>query len=128
MTTPAAEVLTDHIYRERPQVRRRRAIWNMIGRFQKITGTAISPGHRIYAGSHRSVRPSIRRCVEDTGSAAACQHRDECGKQRHQKACIQEVRCCDDLCGGRPRWGSGGVFAWNDVSVEAEKNRAEIGF
>ena len=57
------------------------------------------------------------------------QHCDECGQQRHQQTCVQEVRGRDDLCGGTlPRWGSSGVFVGNDGSVEAEKNRSEVGF
>src|ERR1700744_4784626 len=32
MTTRATEVLTDHMYRDRPEARRRRAIWSMMGR------------------------------------------------------------------------------------------------
>src|SRR5882757_7805543 len=32
MTTRATEVLTDHMYRDSPEARRRRAIWSMMGR------------------------------------------------------------------------------------------------
>jgi len=33
MMMRATDVLTDHMYCDRPQVRRRRAIWSMVGRF-----------------------------------------------------------------------------------------------
>ena len=32
ITTCATDVLTDHVYHNRPQARRRRAIWSMMGR------------------------------------------------------------------------------------------------
>ena len=56
------------------------------------------------------------------------QHRDECGQQRHEKACVQKVQGYDDLLGRTiPGRREGGIFVRSDGWVEAEEDCAEVG-
>ena len=57
------------------------------------------------------------------------QHCDKCSQQRHEQTCVEEIRSCDDLCGGTiPRWGKSRVLVGSNGFVETEENRTEIGF
>ena len=65
MTTPAAEVLTDHTYCDKPQARRRRAIWSMTGRLsmKKRNGHFSRPSNLRWRSPQRSATdpPACRR-------------------------------------------------------------------
>ena len=56
------------------------------------------------------------------------QHCDKRGQQRHQKACVQEIRGRDNLCRGAiPRWRTRRDFVWSNGSVEVEENGPKVG-
>jgi len=80
MTTPATEVLADHMNRDSPQVRRRRAIWSMIERLStnNRNGYFSRPSNLRWRSPQRSIidppvcrRYRFSRCLPNIATNAA---------------------------------------------------------
>jgi len=78
--THATEALTDHMYRDRPQARRRRAIWSMMGRLsmKNRNGHFSRPSNLRWRSPHRPMTdpPACRRyrfnhCLPNIATNAA---------------------------------------------------------
>ena len=88
MTTPATEVLTDHMYRDRPEEGNlehdgetfdKQAERPLLEAIEFALAVAASLDHRPPGVAEVSVHPLLPK------------NRDECGQRLHEQTCVEEV-------------------------------------